>query len=153
MKKKELLFYKKLLLERQKEIIKGIDFQEDNIRQLQHERPSDQADTATDSASVSSSLELLMALGDSDRIELNDIDLALEKIEDKTYGTCEVCGSNIGKDRLEAIPTASLCHPCKEKEEKEKVLYTPRRGTAWSHQTVEGEKESNLNDSNKTDEE
>jgi RNA polymerase-binding protein DksA len=40
---------------------------------------------------------------------LGDIDLALRKIEDGTYGMCEVCGKPIGADRLAAIPWARLC--------------------------------------------
>ena len=40
---------------------------------------------------------------------LSDIELALSKIEDGTYGTCEVCGKPIGAERLAAIPWARLC--------------------------------------------
>lgn len=41
--------------------------------------------------------------------ELNDIDHALARIEDGTYGTCEACGKPIGDARLEAVPTARFC--------------------------------------------
>ncbi len=41
--------------------------------------------------------------------ELIDIDRALARIEDGTYGTCEACGKPIGDARLEAIPTARFC--------------------------------------------
>ncbi len=41
--------------------------------------------------------------------ELNDIDHALARIEDGTYGTCEACGKPIGDPRLEAVPTARFC--------------------------------------------
>ena len=42
-------------------------------------------------------------------IQLNDVKLALEKIENGTYGTCEVDGSLIPEDRLEAMPSARTC--------------------------------------------
>jgi RNA polymerase-binding transcription factor DksA len=40
---------------------------------------------------------------------LADIDLALRKMEDGTYGTCEVCGKPIAAERLAAIPWARFC--------------------------------------------
>jgi RNA polymerase-binding protein DksA len=40
---------------------------------------------------------------------LSEIDDALKRVEDGTYGTCTVCGREIGEERLEAYPWASLC--------------------------------------------
>jgi RNA polymerase-binding protein DksA len=40
---------------------------------------------------------------------LGEIDAALQRIKDGTYGTCTVCGKEIGEERLEAYPWASLC--------------------------------------------
>jgi RNA polymerase-binding transcription factor DksA len=42
-------------------------------------------------------------------IQLNDVKLALKKIEDGSYGICEVGGEAIPEDRLEAIPSARTC--------------------------------------------
>ena len=44
---------------------------------------------------------------------VEEIDRALEKIEAGTYGVCEKCGENIPKERLKALPYASLCVRCK----------------------------------------
>jgi DnaK suppressor protein len=41
-----------------------------------------------------------------------DIDRALAKIDDGTYGTCDVCGEEIGAARLEALPAAARCVEC-----------------------------------------
>ena len=41
--------------------------------------------------------------------KLRDVERALEKLEDGTYGTCDGCGRPIGSERLEAIPWAVLC--------------------------------------------
>lgn len=40
------------------------------------------------------------------------IDRALEKLDDGTYGVCDVCGTEIPEERLEAIPATSLCVQC-----------------------------------------
>jgi RNA polymerase-binding protein DksA len=46
------------------------------------------------------------------------IDKALARIDDGTYGICEACGEPIGKMRLMAFPRATLCLPCKQREER-----------------------------------
>ena len=43
---------------------------------------------------------------------------ALDRIDSKTYGNCEECGSAIGKARLQVFPRATLCMLCKQKEER-----------------------------------
>ncbi|MBI4583765.1 MAG: TraR/DksA C4-type zinc finger protein [Planctomycetes bacterium] len=48
---------------------------------------------------------------------LVQIDHALMKIEDGTYGLCEECHGEIPFDRLEALPFATLCIACKRKQE------------------------------------
>lgn len=40
---------------------------------------------------------------------LDEIDAALQRLDDGTYGTCEICGKPIGSDRLRALPWARLC--------------------------------------------
>ncbi len=50
---------------------------------------------------------------------LSKLDLALKKIEDGTFGICEICEEQIGKKRLEARPETTLCIKCKEDQERE----------------------------------
>ena len=50
---------------------------------------------------------------------LSKLDLALKKIEEGTFGICEICEEPIGKKRLEARPETSLCIKCKEDQERE----------------------------------
>ena len=47
------------------------------------------------------------------------LDLALKKIDDGSFGICEICEEPIGKKRLEARPETSLCIKCKEDQERE----------------------------------
>jgi DnaK suppressor protein len=49
--------------------------------------------------------------------EIREIDEALERIRDGSFGLCEECDKPIAKGRLEAIPYARLCLPCKTAEE------------------------------------
>lgn len=45
---------------------------------------------------------------------LQQVEAALGRVEDGTYGLCLRCGHPIGLERLEAVPEAELCRPCKE---------------------------------------
>ncbi len=43
------------------------------------------------------------------RAELSEVEAALNRLDVGTYGRCEICGSEIAADRLEAMPAARLC--------------------------------------------
>jgi RNA polymerase-binding transcription factor DksA len=47
------------------------------------------------------------------RATIEDVDLALAKIDRGTYGRCDHCGERIPRARLEALPAAQLCLDCK----------------------------------------
>ncbi|HEY2812465.1 MAG TPA: TraR/DksA C4-type zinc finger protein [Acidimicrobiales bacterium] len=51
--------------------------------------------------------------------ELADVERAMRRIDDGSYGTCEACGSPIGDDRLEAMPAARFCIAHQEQAESE----------------------------------
>ena len=51
-----------------------------------------------------------------DGVYLDQIEKALKRIEDGTFGLCRVCGNEIPVARLEAVPTTKICVPCKENE-------------------------------------
>lgn len=61
--------------------------------------------------------EVLEQITDSDENFLEKIDLALERIENETYGICVGCGHEIPDERLRAKPSVSLCHDCQRKHE------------------------------------
>jgi len=62
-----------------------------------------------DSASATLGREIDYTLGENSEQVLTEINTALKRIEDGTYGTCAVCGKDIAPERLEAYPWASLC--------------------------------------------
>ena len=64
-------------------------------------------------ATVNIERERDLALSAQARAAIEEIDRALLKIEDGTYGICEGCGNPIPKARLKALPHAALCVACK----------------------------------------
>jgi len=61
--------------------------------------------------------EVLDALGNTAREEVEKIRLALARIDAGTYGICLRCGEPIRKERLTALPYAKLCIHCAEQSE------------------------------------
>ena len=61
--------------------------------------------------------EIDYTLGDNAEQVLSEIDAALGRIDDRTYGICFNCGNEIPRERLEANPWASLCIDCKRRAE------------------------------------
>jgi RNA polymerase-binding protein DksA len=62
-----------------------------------------------DMASATYDRELDEGLEEGVQYTLDEIEAALTRIEDGTYGVCEVCGKPIGAERLSAIPWTRLC--------------------------------------------
>jgi RNA polymerase-binding protein DksA len=62
-----------------------------------------------DSATATLGREIDYTLEENSEQVLAEINTALQRIEDGTYGTCKVCGKEIAPERLEAYPWASLC--------------------------------------------
>ena len=62
-----------------------------------------------DAATATLGREIDYTLGENSEQVLGEINEALQRIEDGTYGTCKVCGKEIGVERLEAYPWALLC--------------------------------------------
>ena len=135
--KREREKVKKALLERRAALMSDIDGTEQEIDELQDPK-ADDLDRAVEAGAV----ELLVALGDTERRELEEVTLALEKLESGSYGHCEACVETqlklcatcpfIPKARLEALPTARLCVACQEAEEQHRIpSYTRQRPRRW----------------------
>lgn len=72
-----------------------------------------------DSATNTSELETSLALQANLQKLLEDVERALRKLSDGSYGTCESCGQPINPERLEALPSAKLCISCKAQQERD----------------------------------
>ena len=70
-----------------------------------------------DQAVMSYQRELMFSQGTNERTHLSLIRLALERLNDGSYGECLMCGETIGAKRLEAVPWTPYCIRCQEKIE------------------------------------
>ena len=88
--------------------------QEDSLQELasydQH-----QADVGTETFDREKDLSILQEVEG----ELVDVEHALRRLDEGTYGTCEACGKTIGDDRLEVLPAARFCLQDQAEAERE----------------------------------
>jgi len=76
-----------------------------------------------DRATQESDRNFELRIRDRERKLINKIREALERIDDGSFGTCEMCGEDISDGRLKARPVTTLCIDCKiEEEKREKML-------------------------------
>jgi RNA polymerase-binding protein DksA len=86
----------------------------DDVKHVDHPPEQDFSEQATEAENN----EVLDALGNATRDEIEKIKQALFRMDKGTYGFCVSCGEAIKKERLHAIPFASLCIQCASKAEK-----------------------------------
>jgi DnaK suppressor protein len=75
-----------------------------------------------DLASSERERELNLILGHRDREKLAQIDEALSRITEGTYGVCEECGGKIGAERMKVMPFARMCIDCKAELERTTMM-------------------------------
>ncbi len=122
MNKKDLEFFKGLLLKKRAELVEEIEsIKSTDMNTTTKEASGDHssyayhmADQGTDNMQREKSFLYAQRNG---RL-IYHIDMALERIEDGTFGLCQSCGKQITRERLEAVPHARLCIECKNGEEK-----------------------------------
>ncbi len=114
MQEKDYSIFKDLLSERKDRIMKVLQDNEKEIKDLSSSDANDEADHAI----VSTDSAIERAISSQQLSELKDIDYALFKIENKTYGVCEMCEEDIGMQRLKVKPQAKYCIVCREIVEK-----------------------------------
>ena len=125
MKKNECEKYKQTLVE-MKEKITGLceNITRDILNAQMKETSGDlsgyslhMADVATDNFDR----EFALGIAGRENEIIQQIDEALQKIEDKEYGICEICQAAISEKRLEALPYAPRCIKCESEIEKEQA--------------------------------
>src|SRR5690349_13210865 len=77
-------------------------------RELQKPLPADSEDQAIELENQ----EALEVIERTETTEIHQIDAALKRISEGTYGTCDKCGGPIDPRRLKALPTAATCVSC-----------------------------------------
>lgn len=110
-------YFKNLLLEKRREIF--AELHEGELKESIQEPAAENtyafhlADLGSDNNEREKSFMVASLEGDL----LAELDEALNRIEDGSYGICAICDQQIHTNRLEAIPYAKLCLECKAKEE------------------------------------
>ena len=112
--KKTLQRLKRALLKEREEIIGEVK----QIHESSKEMGQDGIQDIGDEAANIYNKQILLSLSENERVRLQEVDEALDRMENGTYGICEECGGPIGLKRLEVRPIAIYCVPCKTKLEK-----------------------------------
>ncbi len=101
-----------------KRLIEELDQLLAGVRPAEERREGSPFGKREEEATETFELEKRLALEKRLRAQLAEVEQALHKFEDGTYGSCDVCGQSIDPDRLEALPQANLCMNCKTQQAK-----------------------------------
>ena len=119
MKKEQLEFYKKLLLEHKMKILNGGVLGKSEDLHVSSDDLADEGDLA--STVVNQQVSITMRAKEMEKLHF--INEALERIEDGTFGYCEDCDEPISEKRLQTQPWATLCITHAEERERERERY------------------------------
>ena len=122
MDKDELVKFKEQLDAQRARIVSGIDhIERDTLNKSQRDSSGDlsgysfhMADQATDNFDTEFNLDI----ASNEQRFLNEIDEALKRIEEGSFGVCQQCQKAISVKRLKAVPYARYCIKCQEGMEK-----------------------------------
>ena len=112
--RKDLDEVRSSLLERRRELLERMALVSSDPRDGEIAGPGDLAD----SAGASFQMDVTAGILKSETKELQEIDNALARIGDGTYGVCQDCERRIPATRLMAVPYATMCVQCKSDREK-----------------------------------
>jgi DnaK suppressor protein len=112
LKQKDVARFKKLLNARLEELLGQADATVLDMTDAGEAFPD-----PTDRASMESDRSFTLRIRDRERKLISKIREALQRIEDGEFGTCESCGEDIDKKRIEARPVTTLCIDCKTSQE------------------------------------
>ena len=126
MKAKQVEPFKKMRLQRRQMLTGDVNHMKDET--LSKSRQDATGDLSAmplhmaDIGSENYEQEFTLGLVESEEEELREIDAALARIKNRSFGTCEACSKPIKKSRLKAIPYARLCIACKREEETQSEI-------------------------------
>jgi DnaK suppressor protein len=107
------------LRERHSELRTEYDQTVADIAELQRDRLTDSAgDDQADTGTKTFEREQEISLANNILERINQVERALERLDEGSYGWCERCGNAIPVERLAAFPSATLCVSCKQLEER-----------------------------------
>ncbi len=114
MDKKTLSHFKKILLREREQIVGEVKQTYASSQELGQDGIQDIGDEAANIYNK----QILLSLNENERKRLQELDEALDRMANGTYGICEECGEPISLKRLEVRPVAKYCVACLSKLEK-----------------------------------
>lgn len=105
---------KESLMKLKTEIFNAVSLRNSDEDALQKEELFDEVDHTIEERQK----ELSLLLSEREKAKLNEIEEALQRIENKSYGICEECGESISSERLKYLPYVRFCVDCQDKLEK-----------------------------------
>jgi DnaK suppressor protein len=114
-RKKFLADLREHLLQMKNKLVAEIDSE----LRAEREGNKDEGMDTYDLASEERDREINFILSDRERVKIKQIDDALGRLEEGSYGVCESCGLEIAEERLEAMPFTRLCRDCQQDQERE----------------------------------
>jgi len=116
--KAQLQQLRQKLLDRQRVLVAEVREKREQAAAEGNEDAIGAVGDAGDESGMRAATDLDLQEAGRDVQELNDIDAALRRMEDGSYGICDECGQEIGYPRLDAQPTALRCISDQEKYER-----------------------------------
>ena len=106
------------LEDEQRRLIEEMEELQTNVSSSDERREGSPFGKREEEANEVLELEKRLVLEKRIREQLTDIEHALAKFDEKTYGLCDSCGKSINPARLDALPQANLCLDCKTLQAK-----------------------------------
>lgn len=113
----DLSLHRQRLLALRSRLLGDMTQMEDNALNKDHSRTTSMPTSMAELGSENSDQELTLSLLGSDQDAFGQIEAALTRIEDGSYGQCDKCGGKIPKSRLDAIPYTAQCVQCASQRE------------------------------------
>lgn len=113
MDKDKLEHFRSILNGKLEELLSGADKAVSGMSEKEENFPD-----PTDRASLETDRNFLLRVKDRERKLISKVKEALERIDDGSFGVCELCGECISDKRLEARPVTTCCIECKKEEEE-----------------------------------
>jgi len=129
--KNKMKYFKNRLLEEKNSTMSTLKMMEDHQPTDGSMREYTEELSAYDNHPADLGTEMFMmtmqaALENHERYRITEIDRALEKIDDGTYGSCQLCGTDVPEERLEIMPEANICMECAKGKLEAHKLSTDR---------------------------